>query len=163
MNTTRKEPRLTPTAILCELTKLRSQQHYLETGNSKQDKIFPVEVPFLQKELDQQHIEYRACKWSDVEQISELIRGFSERMLSNYGIRCNRTIEYRNEVLRIDTLLREALARNENDMAELRVQRVAMCQDQETTRQEVLLNTSNPVLALSRKKNAVFRKMGGSK
>lgn len=150
------DSRFTPTSVLCEFTKLRSQQKLLESGRSQYDANWPTpDIPSIRQELDQTFAEHRSAKWSEVQNISDTMRSFREQMLSPNGLRTHKTIEFREEVLRVDGLLRETMAKNSAEMIELSEQQACMCQEEEVTKMEVLLSTSSPLHVNSLRKKTV--------
>lgn len=140
-------PRSTPTAVLCELTKLRSQQNLLDTTAQHDAHLWPSssgDIPFLRQQLAEQLAEFRNAKWTAVQHLSDAMRTFRERMLCADGIRKHKTIDYRAEVLRVDGLLRDAISRNGTEMAELTERGVSMRQLEDGYKADVLLSTGCP-------------------
>lgn len=126
----RRKSSATPTAIITELIKLKSQQKYLDANQitlnphkcptTKEEMSQLNEVENLKTELEINLSAFSRNKWQEIGYAVANLKHFTETALSPANVAQLNMKQYRNEILLIDRLLREACQQNADELAQLR-------------------------------------------
>lgn len=121
--------KLTPATFLCEMTKLKAQQKYLEATQSsldafnklpEKDASFYVDAQLLKTELDNKFNYFKDTLKLVVNDCLSVVNSFSETMLTENGIQNYNTNEYRDQIIIVDKKFRNIAASNTNQLKKLK-------------------------------------------
>lgn len=120
--------KLSATAVVCELIKLKSHQKYLESSQlpiqlhelSVEDMATLAEINHLQEQLNDKIPIFKLNLKNDLETVSSTIASFKSIITNPDNILQYHTNEYRNRIILIDQTFRKILQRNIDQLSQLK-------------------------------------------
>lgn len=120
--------KISATALLCELVKLKSQQKYLESSQlqihlnecSSEDYATLTEINNLQEQLQTQILTFKLSLKNDLENVSSKISSFKELIANPNDILLHNTKEYRDHIILIDQTFRNTHQSNIEHLSRLK-------------------------------------------
>lgn len=124
------KPKLSSVGVMCEMTKLKAQQRYLEATQSSldiyhklsdKDASMFMEAHLLKTDLDNNLAAFKDTLKFALEDYFTAIKSFSETMLNLNGIQKYNTNEYRDQIILVDKKFRDILTENTNQCKKLQM------------------------------------------
>lgn len=121
----------TPTSIVRELMKLKSQQKYLEGTQvsltifdwknlSTEEQLDLREIDNIKNDMDSQFPLYELKIKNSLENVNEIIKTFRNTMLTNESIQKYNTKEYRDKIIDIENIIKSVVMVNLNEIINLK-------------------------------------------